>query len=163
MSTEKEKKLEAIWRFLGDRTTDFYLIYSGGEDEYSSELKWIKASSWRLKSRENCNKLAAQYHALATHCYEQKQDKILENKKGSQGIPWFGGKIPTGEVTTYPANSLGQRWWHIVIASGAVHKAGYVIVARVAAKEPKELRKYIADIQAILSAEKGPRRINDSK
>ncbi len=49
-----------------------------------------------------------------------------------------------------PANSLGQRWWKFVIGSGAARNAGFVVIARVAAVDSKEIKNHIDRIQSII-------------
>lgn len=160
MSTETEK-FEAIGIYLWECTVDFWLIYSGKEKD-GSDLKLHTGASSRFKSRDDCEAFAVKDHALATYYYQRKCDKIFEEVIDPLNGTWTSIGPGTGRVLrallgdlepfTTPPNAIGQRWWQLVIASGATRDAGYVIVARVAAKEQKELHKYIADIQAIMSS-----------
>ena len=157
MSTESEK-FEAIGTYLWKCTVDFWLIYSGKEKD-GSDLKLHTGASSRFKSRDDCEAFAAKDHALATYCYQRKCDKIFEEILDPLNGTWTSIEIATGRVsralrewalTPAPTNSIGQRWWGLVIASGATRDAGCVIVARVAAKDANEVRQYITDIQAIM-------------
>ena len=73
---------------------------------------------------------------------------------------WHGLSIRIGTRNPTPANSLGQRWWHLIVGSGATRKAGYVIVARLAAKEEKDLQDRITKIQKIMGGATANRRNN---
>ena len=148
-----DAKFKKVVQYLWNCPTDFCLIYQVNEDNFRTDLKLYEATSLAIPLAENCVKLAGKYQKLATYCYEHKQSKILREHIMAEGAPsaaWLGLKKPTGrDRIPVPTNSLGQRWWHIVIASGPVRKAGYVIVARVAAKRTRELFGHIAEIQCI--------------
>jgi hypothetical protein len=157
----KDKRLEKAGRLLWDQGADFLLAYCEKDRETDHELKWTLAWSLASKAREDCEKLAAKYHALATHCYQRKHEIIIEEMIDPLNGKWtpigpVKGRLMRallGNLEDFktPANSIGQRWWQFVIASGPTRDAGCVIVARVAAKDEKEVRKYISDVQAIMS------------
>jgi hypothetical protein len=150
MITEDEK-LEKVRGYLEKRRALFFVVYRGMKSETGLDLQWIRAMSAETKTREDRDKLAAKYQALALRGYQTKRNMIIEAKNGTgEGKPWHGFKIPTGEVTPSPANSLGERWWTLVIASGTTNKAGYAIVTRILAKASTELPAHIAYIQAIV-------------
>jgi hypothetical protein len=150
-----DKKFEQITRYLWKCPADFCLIYQAEEGRARPQLKLYEATSSAIPMDENCEKLAAKYRELATYCYEHKRNKLLRENmvsKGSPSAPWFGFKKPTGrDRIPVLTNSLGQRWWQLVIASGPTQKAGYVIVARVAAKTAREMRRHLAEIQCIVT------------
>jgi hypothetical protein len=157
-----DERLEKAGRLLWEQRAHFLLAYCEKDREADHELKWTLAWSQASKAREYHEKLAAKYHAFATHYYQRKRDKIFEEVIDPLNGKWTTIGPVTGKLMRAllgnlddiktPANSIGQRWWQLVIASGATHNAGYVIVTRVAAKDAKEVRKYITDIQAIMSS-----------
>jgi hypothetical protein len=157
MSTVVEK-MEAVTKYLWRSTVDFSLIYSK-EEEPNAGLKWRRATSHRFKTQDDSEKFAAYYHEFAARCYKRKRDEVFEEVIDPSNGSWTPISASTGRILRFligklpltPANDVGQRWWQFVIASGPTHKAGCVIIARVAAKEPEELHKYIADLQAIMS------------
>jgi hypothetical protein len=157
----KDERLEKAGMLFWEQRADFLVAYCEKDKETDHELKWRLAWTLASKAREDCERLAAKYHAFATYYYKRKRDKIFE-----EVIDPLNGKLTTIGLGTgklmralmgtledieTPANAIGQRWWQLVIASGATRNAGYVIVTRVAAKDANEARKYITDIQAIMS------------
>ena len=148
--TTEEGELEKVKGYLQDIRADFCLTYRGTENENRRELHWIRAMSFASKTCADCSELAAKYYALATHRWEQQQSAILEEKKGTGGTPWFGFGIPTGVVTTFPANAQGERWWTVIVVSYTAPQNGYVVVTRIPAKESRDCRKCIIDVQAII-------------
>ena len=153
MITEDEK-LERIREFLTSRAAEFVLVYRVKKSEAGPELRWIRAASLNIKAREDCDALAAKYQEIATHSYETKQNMMLEEYQLNQSTQtrlWLGLSVAAGKnKVPAPTNSLGQRWWQLVIGAGATRKAGYVIVTRVAARNLIDLRKDIAEIQSIV-------------
>jgi hypothetical protein len=149
--SENDDRLEKVSRFLWERGAFFILAYCEKDREVDHDLKWTLAWSQLLKTREDRENLATQYYELATHCYHHKRNKLLQRKKAGQSERRWGLNVPTGNLTPYPPNHLGQFRWLLAIGSGATHAAGYVIVAEIAAKERQELITYIANVQYIIS------------
>jgi hypothetical protein len=149
-----DEKLERIREFLSGRLADFVLVYRVEKSKAGPELKWIKAASLDIKDCEDCEELAAKYQEIATYSYKIRRNMMLEEYQLNQDTQtriWHGLSVATGKnKVPAPTNSLGQRWWHLVIGAGATRKAGYVIVTRVAAKNLTDLRKCIAEIQSII-------------
>lgn len=152
-----EEQFEKLRGILSEGPCDFCLVYRQMPSVFSVKLKWCKAASLNKKTHEEYDKLAAKYQKVATHCFRKRQKLVLEEfllNHDSEIRRWCGLNIPIGEnhIPT-PANPAGKRWWHLIIGSGAIRKAGYVIIARVAAKEAKELHDHIAKIQEIIGGE----------
>jgi hypothetical protein len=153
MSGENEK-FESLRGYLSRFPLFFCLVFRGEEAKDGVELKWCKAIAPDKKTREEYDKLAAKFRAVAMHCFQHRRNLILkENIAGinSRTPRWCGLNIPTEtDENLLPANSLGQRWWHVVVGAGPTRSAGFVIVARIAVKETKELHNCIAHIQKII-------------
>jgi hypothetical protein len=161
MSVEDEK-FERLKDYLWGRTCNFCIVYRanevgtvqhGNKREPIVELKWCAAFSMKKRTPAENDELGAKYHAAAFHCYEHNRNLILnENLPGANSRTqlWHGLSIRLGSKNPVPANSLGQRWWHLVVGSGATRKAGFVVVTRLAAKEDKELLDHVAMIQNIM-------------
>jgi hypothetical protein len=162
MSIEDEK-FERLKLFLWACICKFCIVYQanevgivkhGDKHEPIVELKWWGAFSMKKRTPGENDKLAAKYQEAATHCYEHNQNLILnENLPNAESKIQlkYGLSIRIGRRNPTPANSLGQRWWHLIVGSGATRKAGYVVVARVAAKDSKEVNDYISKIQNIMA------------
>jgi hypothetical protein len=154
MSTEDEK-FEKIRNCLKKYHVKFCVIYRATDREAVHDMEWIRVMSKAVTTREDCDKFAARYHALAVDCFSHKKSKLIPElilPKGSASVPWFGLRKPVGtERVLAPVNVLGQRWWFIVIASGAAYKAGYAIVAKVSAEGQKDVRQCIVEIQCIIA------------
>lgn len=147
----EEEKLGNVKAYLQKLRADFCLIYRGTESEEGREVHWIRPVSFASKTCADCAELATRYLALATHRWKEKQSAIVEEKIGTGvGATWFGFETATGDLTSSPANPVGERWWHIIVVSGTTPQLGYVIATRIPAKEPNDCRKCILDIQAIV-------------
>lgn len=161
MSTEEER-IERLKDFLWACPCNFCIVYQanevgvvkqGNKREPIIELKWSAAFSMKKRTPEENDELGAKYQPAAMYCYEHNRNLFLNENlpaADSKVQLWHGLSIRIGKRDPTPANSLGQRWWHLIVGSGATRKAGYVIVARVAAKEAKELQDRIAGIQKIM-------------
>jgi len=157
-----DERFERLKDFLWSCRCNFCIVYQanevgivkyGSKQEPIIELKWCAAFSMEKGTPLENDELAAKYHAAALHCYEHNRNLILnENlpKANSKTQLWHGLTIRLGRKDPTPANSLGQRWWHLIVGSGATRKSDHVIVARLAAKEEKELQDRIARIQKIM-------------
>ena len=164
MSME-DQKFERLKNFLWACTCNFCIVYQvnkvgvvrhGNKRESIIELRWCGTFSLRKRTPKENDRLAAKYQEVALHCYEENRDLIINENlptANSKTQLWHGLSIRIGSRNPTPANSLGQRWWHIVVGSGAVREAGHVIVARLAAKEASELHEHIAGIQKIVAGE----------
>ena len=160
-----DEKFERMKSFLWACTCNFCIIYEvnevgvvrhGNKREPIIELRWSGNFSMKKRTSGENDKLAAKYREVALHCYENDRNLILKENlpaANSKTQLWHGVPIRIGSKNPTPANFLGQRWWHMVIGSGAVREAGHVIVARVAAKEENELQDHIARIQKIVAGE----------
>jgi hypothetical protein len=166
MSMEDEK-LERLKDFLWACPCNFCIVYQANEvgvvkqgkkHEPIVELKWCGAFSVKKRTPEENDELAAQYQEAAVHCYEHNRNLILNENLPSANAKtqrWHGLSIRLGKRDPTPTNALGQRWWHLIVGSGATRKAGYVIVARVAAKEEKDLHDRVTMIQKIMGGAAG--------
>jgi hypothetical protein len=154
MITEVEK-FEKVKEFLWSRPCDFCVVYQVEKSILGLKFKWCKAASLNKRDRDGYNALAGKYQKVAEDCYRHKRNLVLKEnlaRKKPQGQRWLGLKLSKGaDDNPLPANELGRRWWHIVVGAGAIRDAGYVIVARVAAKESKEANDCIDGIQQIWS------------
>jgi len=150
--TAQDEKFERLRDYLSKLPFLFCIVYRGRMTKGQVELKWIKAVSRDPGIHEEYDKLAGIYQEVGVHCYQRRRNLILKENLPSSNSPgkrWCGIVVPA-KPNPPPANSLGQRWWHLVVGAGATRDAGYVIVARVAAKDPKELHHYVAGIQGIM-------------
>jgi hypothetical protein len=147
----EEEKLGNVRAYLQNLRADFCLVYRGTENKEDRKLQWIRAMSYASETCADCAELATKYLALATHRWQEKQSAIVEEKIGTRvGTTWFGFETATGDLTSSPANPVGERWWHVIVVSGTTPQLGYVIATRIPAKEPNDCRKCILDIQAII-------------
>jgi hypothetical protein len=132
----------------------FLVIYRGNVTGVGIEFRWCRAISPTDMTHDQYDALAAYYYDVALECFQSRCDLILNETIKSTGAEvqrWCGLDVVTGaNGRPTPANSLGQRWWHVVIASGAVHAAGYVVVARIAAKDAGEVDQLITKVQEIM-------------
>jgi hypothetical protein len=160
-----DEKIERLKNFLWACPCNFCIVYEvnevgvvrhGKKREPIIELKWCGAFSMKKRTPGENDKLAAEYRQVALHCYEENRNLIIKENVPSANSKtqlWHGLSIRIGSKNPTPANFLGQRWWHMVVGSGAVREAGHVIVARVAAKGEDELQEHIARIQEIVAGE----------
>jgi hypothetical protein len=161
MNTEDEK-IERLKDFLWACPCNFCIVYQanqvglvkqGNQSEIMIELKWCGAFSMKKRTAGENDELGAQYHEAALHCYENNRNLMINENMpmaNSKTQRWHGLSIRIGTRSPTPANSRGQRWWHLIVGSGATRKAGYVIVTRVAAKDAKELQDRVDTIQQIM-------------
>jgi hypothetical protein len=151
---DENEKFEKIRELLSNYTPHFCLIYRRKASIAGLKLKWCKASSSDNKTHEEYDKLAATYQEIALNSYRHRRNFILKEtppRANSRGQRWCGIFVHAEpNRDPLPTNSLGQRWWQFVAGAGATRDAGYVIVARIAAKEAKEVQDCIAGIQDIM-------------
>jgi hypothetical protein len=145
-----ERLRHLIWKY----PLDFCLVYRIDRKRVSPEL--APHTALGNVSEEEYRKLASYYLVVALDCLRRGRSHILkENMKGlgSEQKKWCGLTLSTGanRIPT-PANSSGQRWWGVIVASGATVAAGFVIVARVGARDEKALKELIKGIQEIMGA-----------
>jgi hypothetical protein len=152
MNTENER-FEKLNDFLWKCPCDFCMVYRVKKNPTDLKLKWCKAISLNKQNHEGYEKLAAKYQKVAEHCYQHKRNLILKENlpsATSSSQDWCGLKIPVGAIDNPPpANSIGKRWWHLVVGSGIVRDTGYIIVTRIAAKEANEVRDCIKQLERI--------------
>lgn len=150
---DEGKKFEELRQLLSGYPSQFCLVYRRMPSVIGLKLRWCKAAAMNEKAHEEFEALAAKYKQAAAFCFRHKHNLVLEElqrKQNSKIRRWQGLSIPTNkEETPMPANSLGKRWWHLFVGTGAIRDAGYVIVARIAAKESSEVHDCIARTQQI--------------
>ena len=151
---DEDEKLEKVRQFLSNTLCDFLLIYRGKIGNAGLEFKWCKAVSREKNTREEHDRLAAMFQEVALHSYQTKQSVILEevlSHPNSQTKHWCGLNIPTVKnENPLPTNSVGQRWWDFVVEPVSISDVGYVVVARIAAREEKEVADCIRKIYEIM-------------
>lgn len=154
MNSENEK-FEKLRQFLSNYPADFCLVYRRKTTIVGLKLKWCKAASSDNKPHEEYDKLAATYQEIALNSYRHRRNFVIKEtprRGNSKAQRWCGIDILVPielDRNPLPANSLGHRWWQLVVGAGATRDADYVIVARVAAKEAKEVHDCIAGIQRL--------------
>ena len=129
----------------------FVLVYRCTKNANGIDLKWCKAASSSTLNNGQFDAIAARYHEIALQGYVRNQDLIIRDNSpetDSKTKELYGLVIPQ-KPKPLPANSLGQSWWRFVIGSGAVRSAGFVLVARIAAVDSKEVKSHIDRIQSI--------------
>jgi hypothetical protein len=155
---DENDKFEKIREFFSNSRSHFCLIFRRKPNIIRLRLQWCKAASSDNKTHEEYDKLAATYQEIAFNSYRHKRNFIIkETVSGghTKTQRWCGFDISvTRNENQPPANSRGKRWWQFVVGSGAIRDAGYVIVARVAARDASEVRDYINQIQRIMEGEK---------
>jgi hypothetical protein len=154
MDHKTKQKLEQIRELLSNSPAEFGLVYSGNVTKSGLELKWCGGVSRENKSREDYEAIAAIYREIAVYSFRNKQSIILKetpSRPNSQGVRWCGleiHKVPyEGPL---PTNSIGQSWWDFVVEPIDNRHSGFVIVARIAAKEDKEVERYVRKIYDIM-------------
>jgi hypothetical protein len=130
----------------------FVLVYRCAKNVEGIHLKWCKAASSSTLTHEQYDEIAARYHEIAMQSYVRNKNLIIRDNSpnnDSKTKKFYGLLLPQ-KPKPLPANSLGQRWWRFVIGSGAVRNAGFVLVARIAAVDSKEIKSHIERIQSIV-------------
>src|SRR6266567_8327115 len=149
MMTEREM-LEKVRIYFQKPPSDFAIIYQPILRLLPFKLKWRAAAGRKGASREEVEKIATTYIKIATHCYLHKRTLALsERLRGpkSKIRRWRGLTFPVGEDTIPgPTNSIGQRWWVVVIGNGPLRDAGYALVARVAAESRTKVDDHVTAI-----------------
>lgn len=145
---------DGLQDFLWKSPFDYCIVYRVKSTEAGTELRWRCAMS-PYRTREEHDKLAATYHEVAMHCYQNERDFVLQEDEpdaNDRGQLWCGLLIHNKPKKTMQCeNYPGQQWRHFIIGTGATRKAGYVIIARVVSKDTKEILERIACIQEIMS------------
>jgi hypothetical protein len=78
--------------------------------------------------------------------------KETPSRANSKSVRWCGLEIHrVAYEGPLPTNSIGQSWWDFVVEPIDNGDVGYVVVARVGAKEEKEVEDYIRKIYEIMS------------
>jgi hypothetical protein len=141
----KDKNLDRVWSFLLSYPADFLLAYAEKNKETSPNLELKMAWSRRPAAKEEYDGLAAKYQEFATLCYTHQRNFILERGMHSRYRTSPGSEKPSEKTTS----SSSPRRWHLFIANGPIRKAGYVVVARITAKDQTQVRKLIREIQIV--------------
>src|SRR6266446_3346087 len=130
----------------------FVLVYRCTTNARGIALKWCKAASSGRLTRGQYDEIAARYQEIAYQGYIRNQNLIIRDNwpENDSKVKKLYGLVLPRKPKPLPANSSGQRWWRFVIGSGAVRNAGFVLVARVAAIDPKEIKSHIDRIQSIV-------------
>jgi hypothetical protein len=151
---DENAKFGRVREFLSNSPTEFVLIYRGKLTKAGLELKWCRAVSREKRRHEEYNQLAAIYQEIAVHSFQNKQSVILKetpSRANSQSVRWCGLEIHRAPYKgPLPTNSIGQSWWDFVVEPVDNRRIGYVVIARVAAKENKEVANYIRRIYDIM-------------
>lgn len=160
LDVHDEKLSKDLNNYLWQFPADFCLIYRKPKSWWRSDLNLRSATSLSYKSLQDCEESGNKYRLLASDCYRQSLDMVIEELVDPSSKGWISVRAWKARIfkalkirTPTPANSNGQRWWQLVVASGPTRKAGYVIVTRVAARNIAELRQCIKGIQAIMKNE----------
>lgn len=147
---DEVRKLEKIRELLSKLPVEFVVIYRGKMTKKGLEFRWCRAVSRAKKTHEQYDQLATMFRDIALHSYQNKQSVILEevvSRPNSKTKRWCGLNVPVAKnVKSPPTNSIGQRWWELVVEPVTTCGVGYVVVARVAAKEESEVADYIKAI-----------------
>jgi hypothetical protein len=85
-------------------------------------------------SREEQTRIAESILRVVLDCAQQETDKIVPRETGSSSDP----------------NRV--RWWHFIIASGAVLDAGYVISVVLPAEDEMQVRSAMREVQKAIIA-----------
>jgi len=159
LDTHDEKLFKELNKYLWKYPADFCLVYRMAKS-WRGDLNLRSASSLRYKSLQDCEESGNKYRLLANDCYRQSLDTVIEELIDPLNNAWISVRVWKARIfkalkiwTPTPANSDGQRWWQLVVASGPTHDAGCAIVTRVAARNIAELRQCIKGIQEIMKNE----------
>jgi len=156
MTTDENRIFERIRETWPNNYVHFVLVYRCMKKGDGLDLKWCKAASSSSLTKKHYDEIAARYQEIASQSYTQNRNFIIrdnlpeKDSDGSKAKKLYGLIIPE-KPKPLPANSLGQRWWKFVIGSGSVRDAGFVIIARVAAVDSKEIKTHINRIQSIIA------------
>ena len=159
---DNRKIFNSLIKYLWKYPADFCLVYHNAKS-WGRSLNLRGAFSYRYKSQHDGEKSGEQYYLLADDRYRQSRDMIIEELVDPSSNAWISVSAWKARIlkalkirTPTPANSNGQRWWQIIVASGPTRKAGYAIVTRVAVRDVTELRQCIEGIQKIMRGELPP-------
>ena len=148
-----EDRFGRLREVLATIPLDFCLVYRPVPSITGRRLRWCKGVSRRGLTHEEYAALADALARAALLCYRCRRNAVLSElvpRPGAGGRRWYAlGRAARHRWDAPPANCLGQRWWCLVIGSGAVREAGYVVAARVAAREALEVRAYIPKVQGV--------------
>lgn len=148
-----DQKFERIREFLSEIPSEFFVAYRK-PSLWRLTLRWKKSAHQRpMEHRDYCE-LASQYEKVALYSYLLRRNIVaLNTEPGPDAkVRRFLGMnmIVKGTRTPLPRGSDGSRWWHfLVIGSGPIRAAGYVIVTKVAAKDRADGFNKIARLQEI--------------
>ena len=159
LDNSDQRRFDSLIEYLWNYPADFCLVYRKAKS-WGRSLNLRGAFSHRYKSQHDGEKSGEEYRLLATDCYYRRRDRIIEEMLNPRSNTWKSVEVSKGRLfkalrilTPTPANSVGKRWWQLVVASGPTRDAGYVIVTRVAARDATELHQCIKGIQEIMKNE----------
>jgi hypothetical protein len=154
MDSQDEEKFEYVRRFLATLNVDLIMAYCPKDPPNQHQLKWCRsASALDSRNREDYNAAAAHYYSVAKTCFDHRKNLIrMEYVAVDRAIRHFGIIFRKAKPRPGPANANGQRWHTLVIGAGPIRDAGYVLVARIAVKKPRELKACIGQINKIFNA-----------
>lgn len=132
-----DEKFDKVRLLLSAQACDFIVVYRATESKTGVALKRYKTATMREMSQEDLDRLAAKYQEHAKYYYEHGRNLVHRDSLSGE-------------------NSSGRYWWHVIVGGGATRKAGYAIVALVAAKDPTELFESVAKIQTIIQSDSKP-------
>jgi len=143
---------DRIKHCLKDYPVEFCLLYKkSGTDSDKEQLSLFKAYFLKSETEQSPELLSNKYLALAQHCHLHSENRILREGLRTSEIEtteWCGLALLTkGQAARPPINSLGQRWWHMVVGGGQMAKLGLVLVVRVGVKETEELEILLRKIE----------------
>jgi len=135
MNSMDQEKFEKVREFVfGHLNTDLVMVYRHKDPSAGNELKWCRAYSakdWR--TQQDYDRAAAHYYSIAKSCFDERKNFLTDE---SPGAP----------------NEAGQRWWVLILGGGPLRDAGYVLVVRVAIKDPKELESAVRQVYNIFGS-----------
>ncbi|MEY2429572.1 MAG: hypothetical protein QOJ40_2457 [Verrucomicrobiota bacterium] len=155
MSPDDERRFEELRRFFFNLNTDLIMAYCLKDPPASGELKWCRAASALDRmTREGYNAAAAYYHDLANWCFKQRKNLMTREYIGTDPpLRFLGLTVRKPKPRPGPLNASGQGWWTLVVGVGPLRNAGYVMVARTAAKKAGELQVRVQQVYEIFGAE----------
>jgi hypothetical protein len=149
------EKLEKVRSYMQKLPSDFVIIYKPISRLLPFKLKWRAAAGRKEASRQDVEKIAAACIRVATYYYLRKKTLTLAERfpgPKSKVRGWRGLTYAVGEDTIPgPVNSIGQRWWLVVVGDGPLREAGYVLVARVAGVSKAEVENHVTGIGAVIN------------
>ncbi len=150
-----DEMFERLKDFLWKPRLGFCVVYRVCSDDSSCKMNWFKILSPYTNSDEEYDRLADLYRGVAISSWKNGRNMVLEENflsQDSSGKQWWGPVFPA-EVTKNPplTDYYGRPWCHLAVGAGATRDAGYVVVARITAKNEKDAHQCIVGIEEIMS------------